>query len=601
MLDNKLLGEIIISLACGQTIHEECFVELIRDLPLSPGEYSLLPECFCNDSCTEKLIPLNLQYFNKLLVKIFRNQKSARILPPAIPYNISPITPPVSTRSSIYSNINTPSTTPSTSISVNLSNLSPTLVKKSERLPNNSDRKPSRMSIQSIHSLAVASTDSSPKHEELDNLRFGGLIDVPKVKASKRIPSPLPLANLSENVDNTMPLSSTFAKFINSPLDNETNKFYTENDNESFVSVAESQIETTSLKSDMKAGKRKLSKRLRISKTFNDLLNSTNKTPQISHPNPELSLERNFTPYQLTSLSDYENDSSTPTTPTTTTIPNASITPQISCSSPEAPVEHHPYNLLKDSNIIAQTLQNPNPRITTFPSSDKNDETTDLSSSVLIYSVDSVTTHIPESNTATDDLRDRYIEQLMNNYESISFNKLVQYGELRLVDELLVSENEIDWYPTVVYLFKNFILIPLEDTVAELNVKQVRFSLNSPSVIKITADLESVVFFRAEELPVIEKWVIAISDTEYKFPLELLSSSPIYEKLAHKDSCSIYFEGEIHRSDESVYSDETTEMKIMHEDLVHDDFNQSCSEDSNEDSDNEIISTIMKNLTLAKA
>lgn len=626
LLDNKLNGEIIITLQCNKTIHEQCFIELISDLPLSPGNYEELPGCFCNDHCHEKFIPKDLVYLNKLIVTLSKTRKSQDQLATLAPTSG---TPKLTTSNSVDSN------TPNTP---NIIKLSPTLIKKPPRTPPvkapaspkfespNQDIESNQLpngesDLGSGNTYPSAHTSLNSDDPINEKLKSFGLIEDDDISFGRK-PSRLSLTNHTlskyDSIDSDGPLSSTFAKYINSPLENETDGLLKPLSNDGSI------VSSTSLRFNLNENdsniKMKKVKR-KLSKTFNKLIHQPDEPKKGHHKRTssmapiELEVNSCFntprkssrSPDQLTSLSDNETD-----TPASTLKVDSQVE-----AKPNQPFLQYSQKANDNITDIAPNsaianFRESNFETTTFPYSAPGivDNKSILSSNTLVFTVDSTTPQILKNKSMPlDTLKNQYIEELMYNNDCISFTKLIKFGELRLVDRLIISLDELNWYSSMIYLFDECLLIPIGDESIEINMDEISFSLRSPAVVKLTDNSNQLVLLKAHDLPIIEKWVIAITDRNYKFPLGLISSTAesMRNYQPYGDSYSIYYQeeqnsnsieewdtgstGTIQRSEIKITDEASADIENIEGALLID-----SDSESDLDSDNELITSIMKAL-----
>lgn len=128
-------------------------------------------------------------------------------------------------------------------------------------------------------------------------------------------------------------------------------------------------------------------------------------------------------------------------------------------------------------------------------------------------------------------LKDHFVRYLLNCCESFSLSTLLTLGPLRLVDSLLVATEGVDSFRQLnCYLFSNYLvtwspeegiqdLFPLK--IGEISIKTPR-----PNVVQIDNPVtHTQIYLHSEIGSIIEKWGVAISDPQFTFPSEILTST----------------------------------------------------------------------------
>lgn len=604
LLDNRLMGEIIITLQCNTNIHEQCFIELIKDLNLCPGNYKDVPLCLCSSTCYEKYIPKDLIYFNKLLVKLSK----------ATTFHKDPDTPTTPpNKKKIDKNSSSP----------NFINLSSTLIKiSSNPSPNSSNVKNSNNSSPSfcntLNSQTIIDSSINQNRKLSGNSLNDGTFTYGRLNSFtlpddencffKKRPTRLSLdsrsIDMSDSSNASRPLSSTFSKFINSPLENKSeinnspidDMYYADNSANLRFNLHDYNPLITP---------KKANRATKFLKKLKKLINSPAKSNKWNHSSakesPNSSTKASFVysrpKDQLTLLTDTNSD---------TTSGNSTLNSSIY----EYNRDNFESEILEPNQCLPNTeinkLNESVTKITKLPVINL-DEKTRISSVFLVSTANSKTSQILEKNyISLDRLQNQFIEQLMYNNEFISFTKLTKFGQLRLVDTLIISLDEYNWHNSIVYLFENYLLLTIGDDFLEIDLDEINFSISSPVVLKLTHKGYKSVLLKANDIPIIEKWVIAISDRSYSFPPELLSSTLEVDQnlTANCDSCSIYFqEPGLDTSNEKNYSLTSPRLEIQ---TNVEQYNNTKNKDeklhyvSDFDSDEELIKSIMNTMKKSK-
>lgn len=129
-----------------------------------------------------------------------------------------------------------------------------------------------------------------------------------------------------------------------------------------------------------------------------------------------------------------------------------------------------------------------------------------------------------------DKLRHKYIEHLLSTCKKLSFSTLCQLGTLRLVDILQVSFFESGPFaPHSCYLFTNYLLICDIDgstfRLIPIDGPAVSPTNESTFSISVRGDTNTTVWIHSENPGVVEKWIVATSDTSTQFPSQFLTST----------------------------------------------------------------------------
>lgn len=128
-------------------------------------------------------------------------------------------------------------------------------------------------------------------------------------------------------------------------------------------------------------------------------------------------------------------------------------------------------------------------------------------------------------------LKDHFVRYLLNCCENITLSVLLTLGPLRLVDRLLVGIDKLDSLRVLnCYLFSNFLVIwsPEEgiNTIFSLQPGTVTIKTPKPNMVEIISSIDQIlIFLNSEVSSIIEKWGVAISDPNFTFPSEILTST----------------------------------------------------------------------------
>ncbi|CUM63216.1 uncharacterized protein PRCAT00000786001 [Priceomyces carsonii] len=136
-----------------------------------------------------------------------------------------------------------------------------------------------------------------------------------------------------------------------------------------------------------------------------------------------------------------------------------------------------------------------------------------------------------------DILKSAFIQYLIDNCSGLQLTSLLKFGELRLIDELLVGYDGLSYSTKIVYLFENYLVVwnmgsndcrmfPMIDTFVQTpDVSTLMISDRKLS--------HSQIWLNSETDSIIEKWVVATSDFNFKFPSEILTSTIILPTLSN--------------------------------------------------------------------
>lgn len=138
--------------------------------------------------------------------------------------------------------------------------------------------------------------------------------------------------------------------------------------------------------------------------------------------------------------------------------------------------------------------------------------------------IDSTTPQIHSyKNCSIDTVKNQFIRYLMDNNNQFTYTQLIKVGTLRLIDKLSISLDNSTWQDSTVALFGNHLVVFL-DTPIMMEMNKVNVELPVQSVVKLISP-DSKLWLTSVMIKVIEKWVVAISDLNFQFPVEFISSS----------------------------------------------------------------------------
>lgn len=149
-------------------------------------------------------------------------------------------------------------------------------------------------------------------------------------------------------------------------------------------------------------------------------------------------------------------------------------------------------------------------------------------------------------NVPIDTLKNHFIKVMFEKCKCFGFTTLSKLGSLRLVDELLISFNGYEYFPTVVFFFDNYLVASFEDDEPTLvSLRNTKITTSSSSVLKFfhhddTSDNQLEVWLDSKVETVIEKWVVATLDHGFEFPVELITSTILIPSLI-KESQNHHF------------------------------------------------------------
>lgn len=141
-----------------------------------------------------------------------------------------------------------------------------------------------------------------------------------------------------------------------------------------------------------------------------------------------------------------------------------------------------------------------------------------------------------------ESLKDQLLQKL-TTCTPLKLNTLIKLGNLRLADKLLVRYEETGpWETRIIYLFKNFLVIldpSHELQLIDLNIFS--FFIEGLAVKIFDFGSQKNVWLNAEVPSIVEKWVVGLSDFEFTFPSEFLTSTirldkPLFSKSRMSDS-----------------------------------------------------------------
>lgn len=141
-----------------------------------------------------------------------------------------------------------------------------------------------------------------------------------------------------------------------------------------------------------------------------------------------------------------------------------------------------------------------------------------------ISTVDSTTPQISSyKNHTIDTVKNQFIRYLMESFSKLTYTQLIRFGSIRLIDKLSISMDSIKWQELVVALFDNYLVV-FADSPLLINMKNVSVNLPVQSVVNLVSN-NTEIWLTSVMIKVIEKWVVAISDLSFDFPVELTSST----------------------------------------------------------------------------
>lgn len=146
-----------------------------------------------------------------------------------------------------------------------------------------------------------------------------------------------------------------------------------------------------------------------------------------------------------------------------------------------------------------------------------------------INSVNTMSMRISSNkDVSLETLTNRYLQYLLDHCTGFHLNTLLQCGTLRLVDKLLVSisVDEVRSERTC-YLFQNNLIIWDEesDITRQFPLQSVSFTILRLSILKIRIAPNIGIWLSSEHQSIIEKWAISLTDPDFEFPPDLLTST----------------------------------------------------------------------------
>jgi len=489
LLCNKLGGELIILLECSQLVHEQCLVEVLRGIPISPTTTDLAPPCFCRLDFPHKFLPKDKSYLNKLLVKKNNKEKERLSLNCVLSPNFLSLSstlikkPQEQLASRCCADLhlvnNTLNHTNSTIQSPEMAHSTGfTDLQKGQTLGD--------PILNSFNNYRIDQQKSTlPAFPSIDDKKPGltfwdGYTD-PLTVDSTFCYKPVLMENNYSKLDQSKltlkrKLSKAFEKFISSPQSIPKRR-------RSFSDDLPALVPKT--KSNEYLG--------------NDEYFPQNFTNQVSTPR-EMSQTENCNKHT-------ENLSSEPSTP-------KQFTP--------IPASQGFLNFLEtDTNPIHQSNEDFHTNSTTS----WTDEKSVFSSNGSISTAETVTPKIHANKfLSLDTLRNQFLEYLISMNDTIGFTQLVKYGNLRLVDNLLVSLDLLHWTSSIIYLFEKYLIVLQNRDIIQIDMHDIHLRLLSQTTIELTSRWSQNIYIKASGL-LVEKWVVAIYDTKYKFPSEVFTST----------------------------------------------------------------------------
>lgn len=157
-----------------------------------------------------------------------------------------------------------------------------------------------------------------------------------------------------------------------------------------------------------------------------------------------------------------------------------------------------------------------------------------------ISTVNTLRIKIPvHKNIPINLLKSEFIGYLINNCMDFNLTTLLKLGELRLLDKLLVSHDGHNFASKIAYLFENYLIEwSLNSTdVTLFPTKNMKISTVNSSILKLYSSHSEVstIWLNSEISLIIEKWVIATSDPNFKFPNDIITSTIIIPTLGGRE------------------------------------------------------------------
>lgn len=219
----------------------------------------------------------------------------------------------------------------------------------------------------------------------------------------------------------------------------------------------------------------------------------------------------------------------------------------------------------------------------------------------ILYNNDTIRM-VHHKNLSLETLQNLLLRSLLTACPSLSLNSLVKFGNLRLADNLVVKTQEKElWATAKVFLFDNFLVICQQfGSMIMCELNSCNFSFEH-SLIRIV-NQQYCISLDSNAPSILEKWVIALSDFDFDFPCEFLTST-----LSVSEDNEVHnIRNEVEEMDLIIESGPTT-AEIKH--FSHNRGGEYQSSDSvsalvglgmTGDSDEQVINDIMATLTLDK-
>ncbi|RCK56522.1 hypothetical protein Cantr_06009 [Candida viswanathii] len=143
--------------------------------------------------------------------------------------------------------------------------------------------------------------------------------------------------------------------------------------------------------------------------------------------------------------------------------------------------------------------------------------------------ISTVTTDTDYDVVDAETIRNKLIRFLLDNCANVNLSKLFQLGHLRVADELSVCIEPMDYFETrYVYLFENCMVIwnKTEDPVF-VPVKEIQISSRGAilQVYQKGPATPNSTLLQSTSSAIVEKWVVAVSDTNLQLPGNVITSS----------------------------------------------------------------------------
>lgn len=185
-----------------------------------------------------------------------------------------------------------------------------------------------------------------------------------------------------------------------------------------------------------------------------------------------------------------------------------------------------------DSNVIFKSSQripsrtSSNTSLTTSKLANPRSMGSHNSSRCSISTIDSTAPQIHNYKYhSIDAVKNQFIRYLLENHKTFTYTQLIKVGTLRLIDNLSISFNNLFWIDSIVALFERYLVI-FGETPVMMAMSHLKVELPVQSVLNLTSsETKTKVWLTSVTMKVIEKWVVAISDQNFNFPVKFISST----------------------------------------------------------------------------